>query len=117
MNDLDQLLAEAAFQTTFKKQKELLDTEFRDACVMAHSGGIFDLTPEFLAGVQFRNSYSTENKLWVVDRNQNCVLINDVDAFLSQAAELYNQAAKHYGAEWNVLRSKQRMRSTKSLIQ
>ena len=113
MLDLDQLLNEAAFQTTFKKQKELLATEFKDSCVMAHSGGIFDLTPEFLAGIQFRNSHSTENKLWIIDRNQTCVQINDVSAFLAQAAEIYHSAAEHYGEEWNKLRSK---RSIKALI-
>jgi len=114
MIDLDQLLNEAAFQTTFKKQKELLATEFADACVMAYGGGIFDLTPEFLAGLQFRNSHSTENKLWVIDRNQTCILIADVTAFLLQAAAVYQAAIEHYGTEWSKLRTK---RSTKSLVQ
>jgi hypothetical protein len=113
MSELDQLLAEAAFQTHFKQQKEFLSVVFKDACVFTYNGGIFELTPEFLAGLQLRNNYNTDNKIWAIDRNQTCILIDNVDLFIEKATKIYNKALEEYGTAWNNMRTK---RSVSALI-
>lgn len=112
MNELDQILAFANYQTTIKQQRELLAIKFHDECVFAHNGGLFDVTPEFLAGLEVRAKYSRGPNvvgpvsLWVVDRNNSSVLINDVEKFITDATTLYNAAAESYGKDWQTLRTK-----------
>lgn len=113
MNDLAQIMAEAHYQTTIKQQRELLVSKFQDACVVPHNGGIFDITPEFLAGLKLRVEHSETNQLWVVDRNSTCIKILDVDKFIQDSIEIYNQATEEFGNEWQALRTK---RSVEAII-
>ena len=110
---LDTILEWADLRTQFKQQRELLEVTFHDACVLAHNGGQFDITPEFLAGLQLRN-HDNDNKLWVVDRNHVPVQILDVDNFIAQAVTAYNLAAEQFGTEYTELR---RQRSVKAMVQ
>lgn len=108
---LDTILEWADLRTQFKQQRELLEVTFQDACVLSHNGGQFDITPEFLAGLQLRNQSS--NTIWVLDRNQTPVQILDVTDFITQAVATYNQAAEQFGTEYTELR---RQRSVKAMI-
>jgi hypothetical protein len=108
---LDTILEWADLRTQFKQQRELLEVTFRDACVLAHNGGQFDITPEFLAGLQLRNQ--PNNKIWVLDRNQTPVQILDVNDFVSQAVSAYNLAIEQFGIEYTELR---RQRSVKAMV-
>ena len=108
---LDTILEWADLRTQFKYQRELLEVTFRDACVLALNGGQFDITPEFLAGLQLRNQ--NNNTIWVLDRIQTPVQILDVTDFIAQAVATYNQAAEQFGTEYTELR---RQRSVKAMI-
>jgi hypothetical protein len=108
---LDNILEWADLRTQFKQQRELLELTFQDACVLAHNGGQFDITPEFLAGLQLRNQPS--NTIWVLDRNRVPVQILDVTDFIAQAIATYNQAAEQFGTEYTQLR---RQRSVKAML-
>ena len=114
MSNLDTVLELAKFQTTFKQQREILLAEFKDACVMAHNGGLFEITPEFLAGLKLRADNSFERQLWVIDRNQASIKINNIDQFISEAVRTYNSAAQVYGEAWYQLRTR---RTVKSIIE
>ena len=114
MNDLDTVLALAKFQTTFKQQREVLVAEFQDACIVAYNGGLFDVTPEFLAGLELRLKHSDSKELWVIDRNQSSVRIADVEKFIAESINTYNQAAQVYGEAWYKLRTR---RNVKSIIE
>jgi hypothetical protein len=109
---LDNILEWADLRTQFKQQRELLELTFHDACVLAHNGGQFDITPEFLAGLQLRNQ--NNNTIWVLDRNHVPVQILDVDDFIAQAVTTYNLAAEWFGTEYTKLR---RQRSVKAMVQ
>jgi hypothetical protein len=100
MNNLDDILAAANYQTTLKQQKDQLRAAFADACVLAHRGGLFEIDPEFLSGLSIRATNSGGNELWVLDSNQNPVLI-DVANFLPQAINQYNQAIADFGTQWS----------------
>jgi hypothetical protein len=114
MNDLDNVLQLAKFQTTFKQQREVLIAEFKDACTVANGGGLFDVTPEFLAGLRMRAEHARSNELWVIDRNQTSVLIKDVQQFINNSLDAYNNAAKTYGDAWYKLRTR---RNVKGIIE
>ena len=109
---LDTILEWADLRTQFKQQRERLEGTFHDACVLAHNGGQFDITPEFLAGLQLRN-HDNDNKLWVLDRNQTPVQILNVTDFIAQAVSTYNVAAEQFGVEYTELR---RQRSVKAMV-
>jgi hypothetical protein len=114
MSNLDTVLALAKFQTTFKQQREVLVAEFQDACIVAYNGGLFDVTPEFLAGLELRLRHTDSKELWVIDRNQASVRIADVEQFIAESINTYNQAAQTYGEAWYKLRTR---RNVKSIIE
>jgi hypothetical protein len=114
MSNLDTVLELAKFQTTFKQQREVLVAEFQDACIVAYNGGLFEITPEFLAGLELRLKHSESKELWVVDRNQASVRVADVEQFIADSVTAYNQAAQIYGEAWYKLRTR---RNVKSIIE
>ena len=81
---------------------------------MAYNGGLFEITPEFLAGLKLRLENSAAGELWVIDRNQASVRISDVPQFISEAVEVYNNAAQVYGEAWYKLRTR---RNVKAIIE
>jgi hypothetical protein len=110
MNDLDQILAQAKYQTTLRQQRELARTQFQDHCMLAQNGRLFELTPEFLAGVAAQLKYSTNNQVWVIDRNQNPVLIQDGEAFVANGFMIYNAAIEAYGSAITDLQKRRTVR-------
>lgn len=116
MIELDQLLAEADYNTTYTKQLDIIKTEFLDACVISQDGGIFDITPEFLAGLDLRKSANKETFIWCIDRNQSLIKIQNIDLFISTALQKYSEAIEIYGNKWTELRLKTRRRSTKEIL-
>ena len=111
--ELASMLEFADYQTTLRQKREILRAEFQDACVFAYNGGLFELTSEFLAGLETRLKYSSKSSLWVLDRNQTAVIIADVPSFIQEATEQYNQAIENFGKEWNILR---RQRNVQGII-
>jgi hypothetical protein len=103
MDTLEHVLAAAKYQTILKQQKDQLQASMLDACVMAHRGGLFELTPEFLAGLSIRMTHSASNELRVLDSNQNPILVN-VSEFLPRAVEQYNQAVTKFGELWSEMK-------------
>jgi hypothetical protein len=114
MSNLDTVLALAKFQTTLKQQREVLVAEFQDACIVAYNGGLFKITPEFLAGLELRLRHTDSKELWVIDRNQSSVRIADAAQFIAESIKTYNQAAQVYGEAWYKLRTR---RNVKSIIE
>lgn len=112
MRDLDQILAQAKYQTTMRQQRDLLVTQFHDQCTLIKNGRIFDITPEFLAGVESQAKHNN-NQCWVIDRNQNPVLVQDGEAFVSDGFKIYNHAVEKYGS---MLSDLQKLRTVKDII-
>jgi hypothetical protein len=113
MSDLHKMLVVADYQTTLRQKREILKSEFQDACVFAFNGGLFELTPEFLAGLEIRAKYSDSKSLWVLDRNQTAVQVADINGFIKEAVEQYNQAVETFGKEWD---SSRRQRAAMGII-
>lgn len=104
MSDIEEILNQADLRAQLKHQKEILEIGFLDDCVFAHNGGLFDVTPEFLAGVSHRSK--SKNQLWLIDRNKNPILVNDAQGFVQQATDIYEQAIEKYCTNCDNLRRK-----------
>jgi hypothetical protein len=89
------------YRNILTQQTNVLKQKFEDQCVMAWNGGLFLVTPEFLAGVRIIE----EPAEWVLDMNQTPVWIPQVDLFYKQAYNLYYTALSDYGTALNQLKS------------
>ncbi len=107
MNNLEQALSFANYQYTLTKERKLLAQKFQENIVLAHNGGLFKVTPEFVAGLKAVRSE------WALDINNNPVKIEDLDAFILEAQLVWEKAITEYGNEFTALRSK---RNVKSLV-
>lgn len=111
MENLDQQLEEALsfaqYQTTLTQQRRLLKEQFETETIVAHNGGLFKITPEWLGG--FNKSSS-----WCLDMNGNPVSVTDPEEFYQQASTTYKDALAKYGDDYQLLR---RQRSVKLLTE
>jgi hypothetical protein len=107
MEDLEQALSFANYQSTLTRQRKLLTQKFQESTTMAYNGGLFKITPEFIAA----SKHCQFN--WILDSNGNPVKIDDHETFLIEAETLYNKAIEEYGKEFSALRLK---RNVKSLV-
>lgn len=112
MTELDEILEKADYFDQLRHQRELLSINFQDACTLAHAGGIFQLTPEFISGVAILAQGCSE--IYVLDRNQNAIQIKDPEQFVSKATNAYRAAMLEYGTALNDLKKK---RSAKAIIE
>ena len=109
MENLDQALSFANYQTVINQQRQLLKQKFIDDCVVAHNGGLFKLSPEFILAVENLKSN------WVLDLNNNPVLIEDLDSFIATAKETYHSALTAYGQSYQELKTKRNVRTLVNL--
>jgi hypothetical protein len=92
------------------RQTQVLEQKFKDQCVVAQDGGLFLITAEFLAGVK----NIKEESQWVLDMNQNPILIQNVANFYSRAYNVYYTALADFGTSFNQLKSQ---RSVESILE
>lgn len=109
MYNLDAALEFANYQSTLNQQKEVLRQKFKDSCLMAKSGGLFLISPEFISGLTALDHQHS----FVIDCNHTPVYIEDIPLFLAEAKSIYNQAVQDYGNEFSKLKTQ---RSVKSLV-
>lgn len=102
---LESALSFAQYQTTINQQRRLLKEKFESDTVIAHNGGLFKITQEWLG------SFDTTSN-WFIDVNGNPTCIQDPATFLIEAQSIYQQALAKYGEEFAKLRTQ---RSVKSL--
>lgn len=112
MTELDEILEKADYFDQLRQQKELLSISFQNACTFAYGGGIFQLSPEFISGTSVLVQDSSD--LYVLDRNQQAVLIKNPTEFISKATEVYRAAISEYGLALAELKKK---RSAKAIIE
>ena len=109
MDDLAVSLAFANYQSTLTQQKNILRQKFQDDCILAQNGGLFLVTPEFIAGLQ---SLSLSSR-YVIDMNENPIWIEDIQKFVAAATNCYKEAVHTYGNSYVKLKTQ---RSVKSLV-
>jgi len=107
MHNLESALAFANYQSTLTQQKKVIKQQFKDNCVLAYNGGLFFITPEFIAGMAFGNAD------WVIDMNGNPIKIDVRKDFVDLATKTYNVAVCKYGEAYSQLKTQ---RSVKSLV-
>jgi hypothetical protein len=107
MDNLEQALEFANYQSTINQQRQLLKQRFQDACVLAYNGGLFQLDLAFVAALK------TSSFEYVLDMNGNPVKIINWEDFTNQADHTYQQATTEYGQAYQELKTK---RSVKSLV-
>lgn len=111
MTELDEILERADYFDQLRLQRELLSVTFDNACTFAFNGGIFQLSPEFISGISVLAQDSTE--MFVLDRNQNAILIKNPKEFVQKIIEIYRAALNEYANDLNNLKKK---RSVKDII-
>jgi hypothetical protein len=89
------------YRTAFTQQTKILDQKFKDQCVVAWDGGLFLVTPEFLAGLKLIKQPAE----WVLDMNQTPIWIPQVEFFYEQAYNVYYTALSDYGTAFSQLKS------------
>jgi hypothetical protein len=109
MEDLASALAFANYQSTLTQQKNILRQKFQDDCILAQNGGLFLVTPEFIAGLQ---AIQTTTR-YVLDMNSNPILIEDISQFMQDALHCYEVAIAAYGIEYSKIKTQ---RSVKALV-
>lgn len=97
------------YRNTLANQISVLEQKFKDQCVVAHTGGMFHITPELLNQL----SSIKETSQWILDMNQNPILIEGIANFYREAYSIYYTALKEFGEEFNKLKSR---RSVDSLL-
>lgn len=112
MTELDEILEKADYFDQLRHQRELLAVNFQDACIFVRAGGIFQLTPEFISGVSILAQSHSE--IYVLDKNQNAILIKDPEEFINKAVETYHSAMTNYAVALNELK---KQRSVRSIIE
>jgi hypothetical protein len=109
MEDLAAALAFANYQSTLTQQKNILRQKFQDDCILAQDGGLFLVTPEFIAGLQ---AIQTTTR-YVLDMNLNPILIEDISQLVKDALHCYETAITAYGTEYSKIKTQ---RSVKALV-
>lgn len=108
MENLEQALSFANYQTTLTHQRKLLTQKFQEGTVFAYNGGLFKLTLEFIGAVKiFQPPF-------VLDSNGTPIKIDDYETFIAEMEEVYKIAVETYGKEFSALRVK---RNVKSLVE
>jgi hypothetical protein len=105
MIDLASALEFANYQATLSQQKRLIKQKFDDQCVVAVNGGLFKITPEFIAGVSHIKSS------WVIDTNGNPINVGPLSTFVENCTKTYTDAVSEYGDAYEQIK-KQRSVST-----
>jgi hypothetical protein len=103
---LEKALSFAKYQETLNQQRRLLKEQFEADTLLAHAGGLFRISQEWLGG------FDIDNK-WVLDLNGTPVQVEDSAALLSAAKTAYRTALGQYGEQYQLLR---RQRSVRSLV-
>jgi hypothetical protein len=89
------------YRSTLARQSDILKQKFEDQCVIAWNGGLFLVTPEFLAGLRIIEQPAE----WVLDMNQTPIWIPQVEFFYKQAYNVYYTALSDYGTAFSQLKS------------
>ena len=89
------------YRSILTQQTNVLKQKFEDQCVIAWSGGLFLVTPEFLTGLRIIEQPAE----WVLDMNQTPIWIPQVEFFYKQAYNVYYTALSDYGTAFNQLKS------------
>lgn len=109
MQNLDEALAFSNYQATLSRQKTIIRQTFQDQCLLGYNGGLFLITPEFIAGLDMLGKTSR----YVVDHNQNPIWVEEISDLKTKAIDCYNLAIETYGNEYSKLKTQ---RSVKSLV-
>lgn len=109
MEDLEQAMAFANYQSTLTQQKTIAAQRFADKCVVAQDGGLFLVTLSFLSSIKI----ITDPAQWIVDMNNNPIWIADINSFYQLAYNAYHTALAEYGETYSQLK---KQRSVKSLV-
>ena len=105
---LEKALSFAQYQTTFNQQKRLLKEKFEADSLFAYNGGLFKITPEFLASADIESS-------WILDINGHPINIDNYEDFLQNARSVYRTAIKEYGESFQQLRKQRSVRALTDL--
>ena len=110
MQELEQALAFAEYQTTLNNQRTLIRQRFQDDQLLAYNGGLFKITPEFIGGLQ-----ALGDSGWAIDSNGNPIAIKDLQEFLSRAQATWTQAITTYSDAYEQLKKQRSVKALTSL--
>ena len=98
------------YRNILVNQIRVLERKFRDQCIVAQDSGLFLITAEFLTSL---NDIKEESQ-WVLDMNNNPILIQNIANFYDRAYNVYYTALADFGTSYNQLKSQ---RSVESILE
>ena len=98
------------YRNTFYNQQKIIQQRFKDQCVISQDGGLFFITPDFLVSLKDIK----EDSQWILDMNQNPILVENVAEFYDRAYNVYYKALSDFGKSFNQLKSQ---RSVESILE
>jgi len=101
------------YMVTLNNQKRLLKETFKEKTVYYFNGGQFTVTKELITFVNMLVERDNTEDIVLIDDNETPILVNDVEAFLSDLVDTYFTSANEYHAKYQDLISK---RSVEKLV-
>jgi hypothetical protein len=98
------------YRDTVIQQTKVLKERFRDRCIVSENSGLFLVTPEFLSSIK----NIKETSQWILDMNNNPILIQNIANFYDRAYNVYYTALADFGTSFNQLKSQ---RSVESILE
>ena len=98
------------YRRTLLQQKNIIEQQFKDRCIISENGGLFLITPELLTSI----NAIKETDQWVLDMNQTPIYIQNIANFYDRAYNVYYTALADFGKSFNQLKSQ---RSVESLLE
>lgn len=110
MQELEQALAFAEYQTTLNNQRALIRQRFQDDQLLAYNGGLFKITLEFIGGLE-----ALGDSGWAIDVNGNPISITNPEEFIIKARETWDRAVNTYGEAYEQLKKQRSVKALASL--
>ena len=108
LSEIDQLIRNASYMATLQNQIDQARGAFLDRCNYAIHGGVFLITPEWLAYLRLYQIApgmvrTPPLSVVVLDRHQNPIRIPDIESFFTEVFERYHEALNQFADENNRL--------------
>ena len=106
LSEIDKLIRNASYMATLQNQIDQARGAFLDRCNYAVHGGLFTITPEWLAYLHLYMQAPamvrvTPLSVVLLDRHQIPVRVPDIEAFYMEVYQRYHEALNQFSDDYN----------------
>jgi hypothetical protein len=92
------------YQYNLTNQRKILREKFSSRLIYGYAGGIFTVDQQLISFVQFLISQGKSKDIPLIDSNQNPILIDNLESFLSEILSIYFSAVLEYYNEYEKIK-------------